>query len=103
MQDLLRRQGIGYSTLNPQRTQVFPWSASTTTRDVRWPALRTIPVSVSATGRDADWRVENIDTVELGAQRVRVAVDPAGVHHGLRIRLPGRYNVAELPAGGRAA
>jgi UDP-N-acetylmuramoyl-L-alanyl-D-glutamate--2,6-diaminopimelate ligase len=51
------------------------------------------PVSVSATGRDADWRVENIDTVELGAQEF-LAVDPAGVHHGLRIGLPGRYNVA---------
>jgi UDP-N-acetylmuramoyl-L-alanyl-D-glutamate--2,6-diaminopimelate ligase len=51
------------------------------------------PVSVSATGRDADWRVETIETVELGAQEF-VAVDPAGVHHGLRIGLPGRYNVA---------
>jgi UDP-N-acetylmuramoyl-L-alanyl-D-glutamate--2,6-diaminopimelate ligase len=51
------------------------------------------PVSVSATGRDADWRVENIDTVEGGAQEF-MAVDPAGVHHGLRIALPGRYNVA---------
>ena len=51
------------------------------------------PVSVSAAGRDADWRVENVDTVELGAQEF-VAVDPAGVHHGLRIGLPGRYNVA---------
>jgi UDP-N-acetylmuramoyl-L-alanyl-D-glutamate--2,6-diaminopimelate ligase len=51
------------------------------------------PVSVSATGRDADWRVENIDTVELGAQEF-MAVDPVGVHHGLRIGLPGRYNVA---------
>ena len=51
------------------------------------------PVSVSATGRDADWRVENVDTVELGAQEF-LAVDPAGVHHGLRIGLPGRYNVA---------
>jgi UDP-N-acetylmuramoyl-L-alanyl-D-glutamate--2,6-diaminopimelate ligase len=51
------------------------------------------PVSVSATGRDADWRVENVDTVEVGAQEF-MAVDPAGVHHGLRIGLPGRYNVA---------
>jgi UDP-N-acetylmuramoyl-L-alanyl-D-glutamate--2,6-diaminopimelate ligase len=51
------------------------------------------PVSVSATGRDADWRVENVRTVELGAQEF-VVVDPAGVHHGLRIPLPGRYNVA---------
>jgi UDP-N-acetylmuramoyl-L-alanyl-D-glutamate--2,6-diaminopimelate ligase len=55
------------------------------------------PVSVSATGRDADWRVENIDTVGsgsvAGAQEF-LAVDPAGVHHGLRIGLPGRYNVS---------
>jgi UDP-N-acetylmuramoyl-L-alanyl-D-glutamate--2,6-diaminopimelate ligase len=51
------------------------------------------PVSVSATGRDSDWRVENIETVEGGAQEF-MAVDPAGVHHGLRIGLPGRYNVA---------
>lgn len=51
------------------------------------------PVSVSATGRVADWRVENVETVESGAQEF-LAVDPAGVHHGLRIGLPGRYNVA---------
>jgi UDP-N-acetylmuramoyl-L-alanyl-D-glutamate--2,6-diaminopimelate ligase len=51
------------------------------------------PVSVSALGRDADWRVKNIATVEVGAQEF-FAVDPAGVHHGLRIGLPGRYNVA---------
>jgi len=56
-------------------------------------ALAHNPVSVSATGRDADWRVENIRAVELGAQEF-FAVDPAGVHHGLRIALPGRYNVA---------
>jgi UDP-N-acetylmuramoyl-L-alanyl-D-glutamate--2,6-diaminopimelate ligase len=51
------------------------------------------PVSVSAAGRDADWRAENIQSIELGAQEF-VAADPAGVHHGLRIGLPGRYNVA---------
>ena len=62
-------------------------------RDVPWPVLRITRCPVSATGRDADWRAENIDTVELGAQEF-VAVDPAGVHHGLRIGLPGRYNVA---------
>ncbi len=55
--------------------------------------LAQAPVSVSATGRDADWRVENIESVELGAQEF-MAVDPAGVHHGLRIGLPGRYNIA---------
>jgi UDP-N-acetylmuramoyl-L-alanyl-D-glutamate--2,6-diaminopimelate ligase len=55
------------------------------------------PVSVSATGRDADWRVENVRTVGPGSQagaQEFVAVDPARVHHGLRIGLPGRYNVA---------
>lgn len=51
------------------------------------------PVSVSVSGRDADWRAESIRPVELGAQEF-VAVDPAGVHHGLQIGLPGRYNVA---------
>jgi UDP-N-acetylmuramoyl-L-alanyl-D-glutamate--2,6-diaminopimelate ligase len=55
--------------------------------------LAQAPVSVSATGRDADWRVENVETVELGAQEF-MTVDPAGVHHGLRIGLPGRYNIA---------
>lgn len=51
------------------------------------------PVSVSTTGMAADWRVEDVRAVDAGAQEF-VAVDPAGVHHGLRIGLPGRYNVA---------
>ena len=51
------------------------------------------PVTVSATGGAADWRVEDIRTVERDGQEF-VAVDPAGVHHGLRIGLPGYYNVA---------
>jgi UDP-N-acetylmuramoyl-L-alanyl-D-glutamate--2,6-diaminopimelate ligase len=55
-------------------------------------ALAADPVTVSATGRDADWRAEDVRTVDPGAQEF-VAVDPAGVHHGLRIGLPGRYNV----------
>jgi UDP-N-acetylmuramoyl-L-alanyl-D-glutamate--2,6-diaminopimelate ligase len=59
--------------------------------------LAQAPVSVSAAGRDADWRVEEVRTVGsgsvAGAQEF-MAVDPAGVHHGLRIGLPGRYNVA---------
>jgi UDP-N-acetylmuramoyl-L-alanyl-D-glutamate--2,6-diaminopimelate ligase len=50
-------------------------------------------VTVSATGRPADWRAEDIRAVEAGAQEF-FAVDPAGVHHGLRIGLPGHYNVA---------
>jgi UDP-N-acetylmuramoyl-L-alanyl-D-glutamate--2,6-diaminopimelate ligase len=51
------------------------------------------PVTVSATGRDADWRVEDVRTVDGGGQEF-FAVDPVGVHHGLRIDLPGRYNVS---------
>lgn len=50
-------------------------------------------VTVSATGREADWTVESVRTVDRGGQEF-YAVDPAGVHHGLRIALPGRYNVA---------
>ncbi|GAT09129.1 UDP-N-acetylmuramoyl-L-alanyl-D-glutamate--2,6-diaminopimelate ligase [Mycolicibacterium novocastrense] len=51
------------------------------------------PVTVSATGRVADWRVEDVRTVGRNAQEF-FAVDPAGVHHHLQIGLPGRYNVA---------
>jgi UDP-N-acetylmuramoyl-L-alanyl-D-glutamate--2,6-diaminopimelate ligase len=60
-------------------------------------ALAHSPVSVSATGRNADWRVEDVRTVGSGSQagaQEFFAVDPAGVHHGLRIGLPGRFNVA---------
>jgi UDP-N-acetylmuramoyl-L-alanyl-D-glutamate--2,6-diaminopimelate ligase len=56
-------------------------------------ALAHGPITVSATGRDADWRVEVVRTVGRGAQDF-VVVDPAGVHHGLEIGLPGRYNIA---------
>lgn len=51
------------------------------------------PVTVGATTADADWRAEGVRTVDGGGQEF-VAVDPAGVHHGLRIGLPGGYNVA---------
>ena len=37
--------------------------------------------------------MEDVRSVDRGAQEF-FAVDPAGVHHGLRIALPGRYNVA---------
>jgi UDP-N-acetylmuramoyl-L-alanyl-D-glutamate--2,6-diaminopimelate ligase len=60
-------------------------------------ALAQHPVSVSAAGREADWRVEQVSNADQGARagaQEFVAVDPAGVHHGLRIALPGRYNVA---------
>ncbi|WP_179472711.1 UDP-N-acetylmuramoyl-L-alanyl-D-glutamate--2,6-diaminopimelate ligase [Mycolicibacterium vinylchloridicum] len=50
-------------------------------------------VTVSAAGHPANWRAEDVVVLDGGAQEF-TAVDPAGVHHRLRIRLPGRYNVA---------
>jgi UDP-N-acetylmuramoyl-L-alanyl-D-glutamate--2,6-diaminopimelate ligase len=55
------------------------------------------PVTVGITGRDADWRVEEITAAGAGSRagaQEFMAVDPAGVHHGLMVALPGRYNVA---------
>ena len=48
--------------------------------------------TVSTQGRPADWRTEDVKA-EAGAQEF-TAVDPAGVHHRLGIRLPGAYNIA---------
>ncbi len=48
-------------------------------------------------GSVADWRAEDIVALDgdpRGGLQEFSAVDPAGVHHRLRIRLPGRYNVA---------
>jgi len=48
-------------------------------------------------GAAADWRVEDVLSLDgdpRGGLQEFSAVDPAGVHHRLRIRLPGRYNVA---------
>jgi len=85
------------------KTRLFdPQSATHATTSVicvdddagrRMAALAHDPVTVSAAGGEADWRVEDIHAVGAGAQEFTV-VDPAGVHHGLRIALPGRYNVA---------
>lgn len=55
-------------------------------------ARATAPVTVSATGRPADWGVEPVSTGQ-GAREF-MAVDPAGVHHPIGIGLPGDYNVA---------
>ena len=49
-------------------------------------------VTVSAQGRPADWRAEAV-TADAGGQDF-TAVDPAGVHHRVGVRLPGNYNVA---------
>jgi UDP-N-acetylmuramoyl-L-alanyl-D-glutamate--2,6-diaminopimelate ligase len=51
------------------------------------------PVTVSATGRRADWAAQAVVATGPGAQEFTVA-DPAGVHHELGIALPGGYNVA---------
>lgn len=51
------------------------------------------PVTVSAAGHEADWRAEDVRTLDGGGQEF-LAVDPAGVHHRLRIGLPGHFNVA---------
>jgi UDP-N-acetylmuramoyl-L-alanyl-D-glutamate--2,6-diaminopimelate ligase len=50
-------------------------------------------VTVSAVGRPADWRAEDVTAVRDGRQHF-TAVDPCGVHHRLGIGLPGSYNVA---------
>jgi UDP-N-acetylmuramoyl-L-alanyl-D-glutamate--2,6-diaminopimelate ligase len=56
-------------------------------------ALAQHPTTVSSTGRDAAWSSEHVHTDSQGGQEF-VAADPAGVHHRVRIALPGRYNVA---------
>ena len=50
-------------------------------------------MTVSVEGNPADWRAGDITVLDSGVQEF-TAQDPAGVHHRLRIRLPGRYNVA---------
>jgi UDP-N-acetylmuramoyl-L-alanyl-D-glutamate--2,6-diaminopimelate ligase len=50
-------------------------------------------ITVSAAGRPADWRAENVVAVRDGRQDF-TAVDPNGVHHRLGIGLPGSYNIA---------
>lgn len=54
-------------------------------------------VTVSVEGHPADWSARDIVALDSDFDRGLqefTAVDPAGVHHRLRIRLPGRYNVA---------
>lgn len=55
-------------------------------------ARATAPVTVSATGRPADWGVEQSSAGPVG--RTFTAVDPAGVRHPVGIGLPGDYNIA---------
>lgn len=50
-------------------------------------------ITVSATGRPADWRAVDAAPLGAGGQEF-TAVDPAGAHHRIGIRLPGDYNVA---------
>ncbi|WKG01285.1 UDP-N-acetylmuramoyl-L-alanyl-D-glutamate--2,6-diaminopimelate ligase [Mycolicibacterium sp. HK-90] len=50
-------------------------------------------VTVSSAGKAADWQVQKVAAVGVGAQQFTV-VDPAGTSHELQIGLPGGYNVA---------
>jgi len=50
------------------------------------------PITVSAQGRPADWRAEDV-TADAGEQEF-TAIDPAGVHHRVGVPLPGEYNIA---------
>lgn len=54
-------------------------------------ALAREPITVGLCG--ADWSALDVGIVDRGGQQF-VAEDPAGVHHQLRIGLPGQYNVA---------
>lgn len=51
------------------------------------------PVTVSAVGGPAHWRAERVGPRRDGGQQF-TAIDPAGVHHDIAIRLPGGYNIA---------
>jgi UDP-N-acetylmuramoyl-L-alanyl-D-glutamate--2,6-diaminopimelate ligase len=50
-------------------------------------------ITVSAGDQPAHWRVERVSARNDGGQEF-TAIDPAGVHHLVGIRLPGDYNVA---------
>lgn len=50
-------------------------------------------VTVSLEDPSAHWRAEDVVSRADGSQEFTVA-DPAGVHHRVAIRLPGRYNIA---------
>ena len=56
-------------------------------------ALAGEAITISAAGHPAHWRAMDVAAVGAGAQEFTV-MDPAGVHHRVGIRLPGRYNVA---------
>lgn len=51
------------------------------------------PITVSIDGRGAGWQAQDVRPAGRAGQDF-VALDPAGVHHQLRVALPGRYNVA---------
>lgn len=51
------------------------------------------PVTVSIEGRGDGWQAQDVRAAGQAGQDF-VARDPAGVHHPLRVALPGRYNVA---------
>ena len=56
-------------------------------------AAGAVTVSAAHLPGTADWGVSDIVHLPSGAQEF-TAVDPAGVHHRIGIRLPGSYNIA---------
>ncbi|HKI41188.1 MAG TPA: UDP-N-acetylmuramoyl-L-alanyl-D-glutamate--2,6-diaminopimelate ligase [Mycobacterium sp.] len=50
-------------------------------------------ITVTTADRPAHWRATDVTPVGAGGQQF-TAVDPAGVHHRVGIRLPGHYNIA---------
>ncbi len=50
-------------------------------------------ITVSTTGASAHWAATDVTPVGAGGQEF-TAVDAAGVHHRVGIRLPGHYNIA---------
>ncbi|WP_249932924.1 UDP-N-acetylmuramoyl-L-alanyl-D-glutamate--2,6-diaminopimelate ligase [Blastococcus sp. CCUG 61487] len=51
------------------------------------------PVTVSSLGADADWRAEDVATADDGGSTFTLH-GPGGLRRSARVRLPGRFNVA---------
>jgi UDP-N-acetylmuramoyl-L-alanyl-D-glutamate--2,6-diaminopimelate ligase len=56
-------------------------------------AAGAVTVSAARPPGTADWTVSDVAHLPSGAQEF-TAIDPAGVHHRIGIRLPGGYNIA---------
>ena len=93
----------GCSTPDRQRTQTFPWSASTTTRAAPWPrgAMRPGHGQRDRTRRGLAGRGR--PHASSGGAQEFVAVDPGGRAPRAAHRPAGALQRRQLPAGGGAA